>query len=381
MGIDEGFTRRTLLRNGAIAAGSTVAVGGMLRWASEARAAPPINVFANAGDTTMVDGRTMHMWRFSRNTTGVKVSDWYRVIEVVENQPVTLTLKNNHNVPHTLTVVGAPGATVGPVPPGGQLTAVFPAPPVGTYVFHDPGNLGVNRALGLHGLFVVKSDDGMIKPYDSYGARGPVKEPELKQQWAWLLHAFDSSWAAKAKLGQAIDVKTFRPDYFTINGRSGWESTDAEGPAGDDTIPHGHVTVKNPPAGMQNPSYETLIRIANTTLTTHSPHIHGNHMFVMTDHDGAGNRRNGIRQAWPGKIVQPEKDAIPMRPLDVKDCRLPFEHPRDAAAGNLEIGRFPMHCHTELSQTARGGLYPNGMLTDWELEPREGTPRPYHTKL
>lgn len=28
---------------------------------------------------------------------------------------------------------------------------------------------------------------------------------------------------------------------------------------------------------------------------------------------------------------------------------------------------FPMHDHTEMSQTAAGGNYPMGMLTDWEI--------------
>jgi hypothetical protein len=26
-----------------------------------------------------------------------------------------------------------------------------------------------------------------------------------------------------------------------------------------------------------------------------------------------------------------------------------------------------MHCHTEMSQTAGGGNYPQGLVTDWEL--------------
>jgi hypothetical protein len=29
---------------------------------------------------------------------------------------------------------------------------------------------------------------------------------------------------------------------------------------------------------------------------------------------------------------------------------------------------YPMHCHAEMSQTAGGGLYPNGMLAHWEME-------------
>ena len=28
---------------------------------------------------------------------------------------------------------------------------------------------------------------------------------------------------------------------------------------------------------------------------------------------------------------------------------------------------YPMHCHIEMSQTACGGQYPQGMVTHWEL--------------
>ena len=28
---------------------------------------------------------------------------------------------------------------------------------------------------------------------------------------------------------------------------------------------------------------------------------------------------------------------------------------------------YPMHCHIEMSQTAAGGNYPQGMITHWEM--------------
>jgi hypothetical protein len=30
---------------------------------------------------------------------------------------------------------------------------------------------------------------------------------------------------------------------------------------------------------------------------------------------------------------------------------------------------YPMHCHAEMSQTAGGGLYPGGQVSDWILKP------------
>ena len=38
-----------------------------------------------------------------------------------------------------------------------------------------------------------------------------------------------------------------------------------------------------------------------------------------------------------------------------------------------DVQHFPMHCHAEMSQTAAGGSYPFGMLTDWHLTSGEHT--------
>jgi hypothetical protein len=337
-----GTTRRNFLRNGAIGVGAAAATGGLMKVADSAKASTAIHAYANAGDMTQVDGRAMHVWRFSKNGTGVQPSDWYRVIEVTQGDTFTITLTNNHTKTHELKVDGT-SITTGPVPPGQTVTSpVFTAPDVGTYIFHDPtdGN-GVYRALGLHGMFVVKSTSG-IKPYDAYTT------PAFQQQYAWNMHAWDSSWASKAKNNQTIDPATFQPDYFTINGISGWLSD-------------GDVDVS--PIGIIGRI--TLIRIINTTLTVHSPHIHGNHMTILTDHNGA-SRNIGMRMAQP-VVLQPEKDIVPLRPMDIKDCRLPYNNPPDTATGALDVGTYPMHCHTELSQVAHGGIYPNGMLTKWKI--------------
>jgi hypothetical protein len=49
------------------------------------------------------------------------------------------------------------------------------------------------------------------------------------------------------------------------------------------------------------------------------------------------------------------------------DAIYPFESPPDAWP-RVNTGTYPMHLHTEMSQTAGGGLYMFGALTDIYFE-------------
>lgn len=50
---------------------------------------------------------------------------------------------------------------------------------------------------------------------------------------------------------------------------------------------------------------------------------------------------------------------------------LPFERPPDVPVWPPREEPFPlkyvMHCHTEMSQTAGGGNYPQGLVTHWTM--------------
>lgn len=108
----------------------------------------------------------------------------------------------------------------------------------------------------------------------------------------------------------------------------------------------------------------TLIRSMNAGLCTHSPHIHGNSVFDLT-------MQVGDSVACSSNIF--EVDTWTLAPLGRKDMLLPFERPPDipTAAWPPRQEPFPlryvMHCHSEMSQTAGGGNYPQGMVTHWEM--------------
>jgi FtsP/CotA-like multicopper oxidase with cupredoxin domain len=243
-------------------------------------------------------------------------------------------------------------ADSGAIAPGETKQLSFEAPAAGTYLYQDGVNAPVNRVLGLHGALVVMTADGAMTPF--LGA----DQWTFATQWVWVLNEIDPAWSGRAQADLAIDPGEFKreflPRYFTINGRSGSIASHKE--TAPDTAVHDRIG---------NPA---LIRMVNAGLAMHSPHFHGNHVYLLT-HNGEVLEN----VMW--------KDNIMMMPEDRKDVFLPFVIPPNAVhwpppeegqkflaeLGKSE-GAFPMHCHVEMSQVAGGGLYPQGMLTDWVVE-------------
>ena len=178
--------------------------------------------------------------------------------------------------------------------------------------------------------------------------------------------------------------KNRKPEYFTINGQSGFFA--AHNPY---ITPHHRV---GEPA---------VIRILNAGLSMHSLHLHANHYYVT----GV----NGVVQENPVWV-----DTYTSNPLDVIEWAVPFTRPPDipnergiglpdkplmsvanpaipgsvphpvwppteemdmhfpkigTMAGNTDISVrlspicYPMHDHTEPSQSAQGGNYGLGMMS------------------
>lgn len=329
-------TRRGLLKYGTAGlAAAALGATGLLNRSSDAEAATrSIKLFINEGDVSMIDGTPVYMWGFGDTKTSLAVrgskvaGDEFpaRVIRAVEGDVLNVSVTNTLNENHNFVIPGV--ANSGIIRPKATKRLSFRVPKAGTYIYLDSLNAPVNRVLGLHGVLVVMRRGGVRKPF----AGGPT----FVRQFVWMLQAVDPAWGELARRNRPINKATCKPRYFMINGRSGKRSAQAT-----DTVPHGKV------------GEATLVRMVNMSPAVQSPHIHGNHMEVLT---------------LNGKVlpIRMEKDTIMMRPLDRKDCLLPFKPPPDAWPPT-NTGRFPMHCHTELSQTAAGGLYPSGMLTDWDL--------------
>lgn len=387
-------TRRDLLK---YTAGGVVALGlggaatlGRAARSSAAGTTRHIALWASEGFRTMIDGTRIYVWAFSDTADGfgtrrgpVPPDDPFpdhvsffpdSTLHAVEGEEIHIEVTNRLDEDHSFVIEDRFAhrdlVNSGRIGPGRTWTGTFMAPPAGIYIFHDTLERPLNRVMGLHGMLVVMPPQPIVSvqgtPMTAYSTGDPVL---LERQWVWELHGVDPVWHELASAG-LFRVADFPPNvsrYFTINNRSGVLAFLSDG-AKEDTKPHGHMREPNEPG--------QLIRLANVGVNVHGAHFHGNHVHVVAAGGRVLNTR-GEDIPIPGN--EPfidhamERDVVLTEPLNHKDVILPFEPPRDIATPGRSLVRgttfdYPMHSHAEMSQTAAGGLYPNGMLTDWELE-------------
>lgn len=343
-----------------------------------------VDLSITQGFDDMIDGTPVFVWAYldaaaADRPDGSRLT-WAPgpVIQALEGDSLRIAVSNALNEDHGFAISGVVDS--GPVAPGATAQLDFPAPPAGTYLYQDPIDSPVGRVLGLHGALVVHPRFGdtpygapteqVLKLFGDLGTseRFPGQPWAKEHQLLWLFHGIDPRWnqqaeqAFRANRATVIDplqfTQEFLPSYFTLNGRSGCTSAHAA-----DTAPSGKI------------GEPLLIRAVNAGLAVQSPHIHGNHVYVLARNSSVSS-----------DVL--EKDTFLMRPEERVDVLLPFIRPpdipdaawppreefaADTFAGPPEqrgILHFPMHAHNELSQTAAGGNYPQGMLTDWTIDIR-----------
>jgi hypothetical protein len=362
----KGTTRRNLLKVG----GGAVATAAIIRMPAAASAAPRRHfvLTVTEGDIHMVDDVPVFCRTFGGQDGTPQIpgpalgnpGPFDTGPEILEGSQVSVSVTNLTARDHTFLIERtdseAPSdPVVGPVtiPAGGiPVEITFDAPQAGTYIYRDANRN--NRLLGMHGVMVVMPADGSNRPYAP--APGRMEIPaEFLAQYTWMLHDLDPLLGELARSNPTVSkldypFEKFTPRYFTINGKSGVFSTEnlvtvPVFPVQDDT----------------SAQIGALIRVVNTGAASHSPHWHGNHVF----------RVELNATPAPAGFVR-EVDIVQSTPLSRISVLLPIHTgldawpPLDPSKGFVEQA-YPMHCHAEMSQTAAGGLYPMGMLTDWRL--------------
>jgi hypothetical protein len=234
------------------------------------------------------------------------------------------------------------------------------------------------------------------------------------RQYVWILHAVSSRLFAEVgnyPLGRDYPAAQFisayqrdryrsdglnrKPDFFTINGQSGWFAA--------------HNPYITPSHRVGEPA---VIRILNAGLSLHSLHIHANHVYVT----GV----NGVVQQNPLWV-----DTCTVKPLEIIEWVVPFTRPPDVPnergigladkplisivnpaikgsvphpvwppieelnthfpkkgtkSGDVDISVqlspicYPMHDHSETSQSAQGGNYGMGMMSGLDFIGDRNTP-------
>lgn len=298
-----------------------------------------------------------------------------RTIVAETGSVIRLRITNRLREPHAFRIDGLVDETLAPAGlPGATKDIEFPAPDPGTYIYHDPTEAPVNRVLGLNGVLVV------VPAGDPWTYDG--REGEFERQWLWILHDIDPEWGRRAQLGSKIDPDQTPPlpRYFTINGRSGVYAVGASPDVDEnhrtheDTTPSGHGRSSDVrDFSDRGGGTGQLIRLANTGTAVHQPHFHGNHVWTIAVDNTVFSRSKPTMGADGHLQLQHFEDAVELDPLRTKTVMLPMKPPPDAldevVAAQECTWVFPMHCHAEMSQTAGGGLYPGGMVSDWKLKP------------
>ncbi len=338
--------RRDFLKAGSASlAGAALVGSGLISWIPRARAATISQTYyITDGYITQPDGTDVYFRGFSQANDQLNVPGASMIVR--EGDTVQVTLINTLGTTHSFVIDGLVDS--GPIRGGETRTIEFTASKAGSYLYYDKQNAPYNRITGLHGGFAVMPQNSATQLYPG--------SPDFVQQYFWVFNESDPAWNEAVRNGQTPSGR-YVPRYFTLNGLNG--------------RPPGAAGNTNPTIdSMADPRSKldghlgdrTLIRCLNAGLTQHAVHTHGNHMEWLT--------RNGqIRPAiW-------EKDIVPLDAGGAVDVIFPFDPPPDAwppvtndtlltAENEGRHFAFPMHLHDEMTQTAGGGLYMFGALTD-----------------
>ncbi|HOO15755.1 MAG TPA: multicopper oxidase domain-containing protein [Phycisphaerae bacterium] len=358
------------------------------------------------------------------------------IILTTYRETIEITITNDLDEPHAFYIPGMFNS--GPIQPGETYKGSFQASKAGTFLYYDNLNEPVNRMMGLHGAFIVMpaapQPGHKYTPYvvptaavqrlfDDFGSapwwpglaweEGDHDTHTLAfRQYVWLLH--QASPNLFAEVGELPPGEIYPGDQFM-------EAflRDPFSPTGDNRIPQyftingqsGHFAHNSPHLCPNNRVGEpVIIRVLNAGLWTHSIHIHGNHVYLLALNGAV--QKNAL---WV--------DTFTARPMDTFDWAVPFMRPPDipnergigrADPGlpttgggttwppNEELALFipaigdrmgldlagepidlsvqlsplcyPMHDHSEPTQTSQGGNYNCGLVSGIDFTGDRNTP-------
>lgn len=326
--------RRTFLKLGSASAIATLTgLSGFLAWEPRASAAVISKTYyINDGLIAQPGNVNVYFRGFSNSSSVLQVPA--QPIIAQEGDKVEITIVNNLGTTQNFTIDGLINS--GPISGGNSKTVSFKVTKAGSYLFYDSSSGAYNRLLGLHGILAVMPNGISNQLYKG--------SPSFVKQLFWIFNDIDPLWHNQLQNG-ITPTTPFKPRFFTINGQSsrppkaaGSGDPAIDAMANPNTVLHGSVGDR------------TLIRIFNAGLATHSIHWHGNHVEWLT--------QNGkIHDIW-------RKDIIPLKGgMGSADIIYPFEAPADAHPP-VTTGSYPMHLHDEPTQTAGGGFYLFGAMTD-----------------
>jgi FtsP/CotA-like multicopper oxidase with cupredoxin domain len=337
--------RRSFLKASGAGLATTLMGTGMLSWTPRSEAATISKTYyINDGTRAMPDGVSVYFQSFGDSATTLHLPATSIICQ--EGDTLSISVVNRLLKTHNFVIGGLkagdpPLASTGNIASGatGTINFTIPSGAAGSYLFYD-NVTSYNRYLGLHGGLAIMPSGSSTTLYSG--------SPTFKKQLFWIFNDIDPVLNNAVQLNGTIPT-TFTPRYFTINGLSS-RPPGATG-FGDPTVD----AMADPRSKLSGSIGDrTLLRILNAGMCSHSVHTHANHMEWLTNN---GTKRPSV---W-------KKDSLYLRNnLGKIDSIFPFSPPPDAYPA-VTTGHFPMHLHDEMSQTAGGGLYQFGSMTEIEF--------------
>jgi FtsP/CotA-like multicopper oxidase with cupredoxin domain len=381
---------------------------------------------------------TCYFWIYKSTTPNLRTECPGPQIFTTKGDLIPISITNKLDEPHSFFIPGVFNS--GPIAPNATFTGTIDTTnaAAGTYLYYDNLNAPVNRVMGLHGAFVIMPKTKAVghkwtpydaptpavqQLYDDFGTAAhwpglpwqqgdPTTNTLGFRQYIWLCSEaspklftevgnftpgldYPSATFTQKYLNSTFraDGLNFKANFFTINGQSG------------------HFSHNNPYICPHNRVGEpVIIRILGAGLWTHSLHIHANHVFVTSV-----NRVVQANPLWVDTFTLHPLDTfeytVPyMRPPDIPNVRgigrpdtplttatgttwPPFEelntfippvgtlaNPLNPASIDISCQQsplcYPMHSHSEASQTAQGGNYNCGMICGINFIGDRNTPDP-----
>ncbi len=325
--------RRQFLKFSSLGLLSSVSAGTAFVWSTRTYAATvQATLHITDGLINQADGTPVYSRGFSSASDSLDVPG--NSLTVQEGDTVRITINNTLSTPHSFVIDGLVDS--GTIDPGSSKTIEFTADKVGSHLYYDNVSAPYNRLLGLHGGFAIMPSNSSDELYSG--------SPTFKKQLFWIFNDIDSTWNSRLNSGSTPNSK-FTPDYFTINGLS------LRPPGASDYSDPTKDSGYDPRSKLQGSIGDrTLIRVLNAGLCTHSMHWHANHVEWLTEN---GKNRD---QIWLKDVVGIDNNRGKV------DVIFPFEPPPDAHPP-VTKGKYVMHLHDEMTQTAGGGLYQFGTAT------------------
>jgi FtsP/CotA-like multicopper oxidase with cupredoxin domain len=356
------LSRRTVLRIAGL-----LAVGGgasLVLLPTRRASADVVNaaLFVVGGERTMIDGLVVPLVGFGSTAGRLELPSGQ--LEVQTGDTVNLKITNNSALPVGFNVPasrGFAGFNSAPIAAGKSGAVSFTAPTKpGTHLYIGTvsGSADTGRALGATGALVVlpraarTSVDALFPGVRARGRRQPLmgtgQAPALPativQERTWLFAELNPTTARDLAGGRVTLPNDPEPEYFLINGLSGMLSS--EDP---------QTTITGRAGGVGQPGETTLVRMINTGRAPRSIHLHGNHFWILSHPD----------TPW---IIGAYKDTVRVPPGQAVDVLVPLESPSDSYPLTNRAQRYVVHDHIEMAETASGGHYPAGMISELIFE-------------